>query len=74
MIISKQVQVYGYPFIMLYGVVNYEFAGMFGKNNDENTAIDEVLGSIEDLWPPLRQGIQEQDETKKVNVIYDDSV
>ena len=47
---------------------------MFGKNNDENTAIDEVLGSIEDLWPPLRQGIHEQDETKKVNAIYDDSV
>ena len=35
---------------------------------------DEVLDSIEDLWPPLRQGIHEQDETKKVNVIYDDSV
>ena len=35
---------------------------------------DEVLGSIEDLWPLLRQGIQEQDETKKVTVIYDDSI
>ena len=31
------------------------------------TDCDEVLGSIEGLWPPLRQGIQEQDETKKVN-------
>ena len=59
---------------MLYEAVNYDFVGMFGKNNDENTAIDEVLGSIDDLWPPLRQGIHEQDETKKVNVIFNDSI
>ena len=52
---------------------SYEFIGMFGKNNNENTAIDEVLGSIEDLWPLWRQGII-RDETNKVNFIYDNSV
>ena len=39
---------------------------MFGKNNDENTAIDEVMCTIDDLWPPYRQALEEQDDGKKV--------
>ncbi|KAK3092424.1 hypothetical protein FSP39_002668 [Pinctada imbricata] len=28
---------------------------MYGKDNDEATAIDTVLGSVDDLWPSMRQ-------------------
>ena len=37
------------------------------------TGLDEELGRKENLWHLFNQSLQEQDETKKINIINDDS-
>ncbi|KAK3093453.1 hypothetical protein FSP39_015899 [Pinctada imbricata] len=38
---------------------------MYGKNIDETTAIDIVLGSVDDLWPSLRKVVYGETEEIK---------
>ena len=39
---------------------------MYGKDKNEATVIDEVLGSIDDIWLEFRKVLEGEDDEQKV--------
>ena len=42
---------------------------MYGENDDESTAVDVVMGTIDDVWPQFRIWLRDPDEQRRVGLL-----